>query len=85
MVLIIHIWYQDGFYMFLPSFLPHVSTIVSALTGSQELVLQSIRSTLRPELLNRLDDIVVFQPLTGPLLRQVGDGDPVRMMNRCYY
>ena len=37
----------------------------------QEQVLQSIRRTLRPELLNRLDDIVVFQPLTGQILRQV--------------
>lgn len=41
------------------------------LERAKGLVLQSIRSTLRPELLNRLDDIVVFQPLTGPLLRQV--------------
>ncbi len=39
----------------------------------QEQVLQSIRRTLRPELLNRLDDIVVFQPLTGQILRQVVD------------
>lgn len=43
----------------------------------QEQVLQSIRRTLRPELLNRLDDIVVFQPLTGQILRQVA-GSPTK-------
>lgn len=36
----------------------------------QGLVMQSIRRSLRPELLNRLDDIVVFQPLSGSTLRQ---------------
>eukprot|EP00913_Durusdinium_trenchii_P010055 g9435.t1 len=38
---------------------------------SSGLVMQSIRRSLRPELLNRLDDIVVFQPLSGSTLRQV--------------
>eukprot|EP00747_Dinoflagellata_sp_TGD_P114707 gnl/TRDRNA2_/TRDRNA2_171990_c2_seq1.p1 gnl/TRDRNA2_/TRDRNA2_171990_c2~~gnl/TRDRNA2_/TRDRNA2_171990_c2_seq1.p1 ORF type:complete len:967 (+),score=198.93 gnl/TRDRNA2_/TRDRNA2_171990_c2_seq1:52-2901(+) len=30
-----------------------------------------IRQTLRPELLNRLDDLIIFSPLGGDLLRQV--------------
>merc|ERR1711972_662497 len=33
--------------------------------------LLTIRSTLRPELLNRLDDIVIFNPLVGDALRSV--------------
>merc|ERR1712048_926024 len=33
--------------------------------------LLTIRSTLRPELLNRLDDIVIFNPLLGDALRSV--------------
>ncbi|TYZ57505.1 hypothetical protein PybrP1_004348 [[Pythium] brassicae (nom. inval.)] len=35
------------------------------------LVLQQLRHTLRPELLNRLDDIVVFEPLGRAQLRQI--------------
>eukprot|EP00931_Biecheleriopsis_adriatica_P015929 TRINITY_DN11916_c0_g1_i3.p1 TRINITY_DN11916_c0_g1~~TRINITY_DN11916_c0_g1_i3.p1 ORF type:complete len:885 (-),score=235.23 TRINITY_DN11916_c0_g1_i3:185-2839(-) len=34
-------------------------------------VLAAVRQTLRPELLNRLDDVVVFNPLTAGVLRQV--------------
>merc|ERR1712187_345154 len=37
----------------------------------KEKVLGTIRQSLRPELLNRLDDIVVFSPLSGDTLRQV--------------
>ncbi|CAK8985387.1 Chaperone protein ClpB1 (ATP-dependent Clp protease ATP-binding subunit ClpB homolog 1) (Casein lytic proteinase B1) (Heat shock protein 101) (Protein DEFECTIVE IN LONG-TERM ACQUIRED THERMOTOLERANCE) [Durusdinium trenchii] len=43
----------------------------SELERAKGLVMQSIRRSLRPELLNRLDDIVVFQPLSGSTLRQV--------------
>lgn len=35
------------------------------------LVLEQLRHTLRPELLNRLDDIVVFEPLNRAQLRQI--------------
>ncbi|CAJ1375990.1 unnamed protein product [Effrenium voratum] len=35
------------------------------------MVLQVIRASLRPELLNRLDDIVVFHPLSRKVLQQV--------------
>mmetsp|Transcript_22712 Transcript_22712/g.42766 ORF Transcript_22712/g.42766 Transcript_22712/m.42766 type:complete len:899 (-) Transcript_22712:107-2803(-) len=41
------------------------------LDTAQRLVLQTIRKSLRPELLNRLDDVVVFRPLQGDVLRQV--------------
>ncbi|RMX67690.1 hypothetical protein DD238_001462 [Peronospora effusa] len=37
----------------------------------RELVLQQLRRTIRPELLNRLDDIVVFEPLGRTELRQI--------------
>uniref|UniRef100_H3G875 Clp R domain-containing protein n=1 Tax=Phytophthora ramorum TaxID=164328 RepID=H3G875_PHYRM len=37
----------------------------------RELVLQQLRHTIRPELLNRLDDIVVFEPLGRKELRQI--------------
>ncbi|OWZ12283.1 ATP-dependent chaperone ClpB [Phytophthora megakarya] len=37
----------------------------------RELVLQQLRHTVRPELLNRLDDIVVFEPLGRKALRQI--------------
>lgn len=37
----------------------------------RELVLQQLRATIRPELLNRLDDIVVFSPLGRAQLRRI--------------
>ena len=37
----------------------------------RKLVLQQLRRTIRPELLNRLDDIVVFEPLSRKELRQI--------------
>lgn len=37
----------------------------------RELVLQQLRHTIRPELLNRLDDIIVFEPLGRAQLRQI--------------
>jgi len=39
--------------------------------AAKEQCLAIIRRSLRPELLNRLDDIVVFNPLPGPVLRGV--------------
>jgi len=41
------------------------------LEAAKQLVLSSIRHSMRPELLNRLDDVVVFNPLSGQVLRQV--------------
>merc|ERR1711972_589686 len=38
---------------------------------AKQKVLMAIRATLRPELLNRLDDIIVFRPLVGDTLRAV--------------
>jgi len=38
---------------------------------AKERVLMTIRKSLRPELLNRLDDVVVFNPLVGNVLHQV--------------
>ncbi|GLD96207.1 hypothetical protein PINS_up004885 [Pythium insidiosum] len=37
----------------------------------REMVLQQLRHTIRPELLNRLDDIIVFEPLGRQQLRQI--------------
>ncbi|RLN70085.1 hypothetical protein BBJ28_00006460 [Nothophytophthora sp. Chile5] len=42
-----------------------------AFDRQRELVLQQLRHTVRPELLNRLDDIVVFEPLGRKELRQI--------------
>jgi ATP-dependent Clp protease ATP-binding subunit ClpB len=39
--------------------------------AAKQLVLATIRHTLRPELLNRLDDVVIFSPLSSEVLRQV--------------
>lgn len=41
------------------------------LEAANKKVLETIRRTLRPELLNRLDDVVVFQPLSHEHLRKV--------------
>merc|ERR1712054_556887 len=41
------------------------------LEDAKEQVMATIRRTLRPELLNRLDDVVIFSPLTGEVLRHV--------------
>ncbi|KAJ0399046.1 hypothetical protein ATCC90586_004505 [Pythium insidiosum] len=40
-------------------------------THQREMVLQQLRHTIRPELLNRLDDIIVFEPLGRQQLRQI--------------
>jgi len=39
--------------------------------AAKQLVLGTIRHSMRPELLNRLDDTVVFSPLSSEVLRQV--------------
>merc|ERR1712023_257237 len=39
--------------------------------AAKQMCLTTIRASLRPELLNRLDDIIVFNPLSGTTLRSV--------------
>lgn len=39
--------------------------------GARERVMQAVRSTFKPEFLNRLDDIVIFEPLTMQELSQI--------------
>jgi len=41
------------------------------LEAAKKACLATIRRTMRPELLNRLDDVVIFNPLMGDVLRQV--------------
>eukprot|EP00931_Biecheleriopsis_adriatica_P050636 TRINITY_DN2933_c0_g1_i2.p1 TRINITY_DN2933_c0_g1~~TRINITY_DN2933_c0_g1_i2.p1 ORF type:complete len:911 (+),score=272.42 TRINITY_DN2933_c0_g1_i2:57-2789(+) len=41
------------------------------LEAAKQLVLASVRRSMRPELLNRLDDVVIFSPLSNEVLRQV--------------
>jgi ATP-dependent Clp protease ATP-binding subunit ClpC len=38
---------------------------------ARELVMQEVRSTFRPEFLNRLDEIILFHPLSQEQLRQI--------------
>jgi ATP-dependent Clp protease ATP-binding subunit ClpB len=38
---------------------------------ARELVMEKVRATLRPEFLNRLDEIILFHPLTQDQLRQI--------------
>ncbi|KAF7112436.1 hypothetical protein RHSIM_RhsimUnG0229300 [Rhododendron simsii] len=51
--------------------------LLKGLTGkctmerAKEMVMQEVRKHLKPELLNRLDEIVIFDPLTHEQLRQV--------------
>nr|CCA14066.1 heat shock protein 101 putative [Albugo laibachii Nc14] len=45
--------------------------VTPAFVRQRELVLQQLRATIRPELLNRLDDIVVFSPLGRAQLRKI--------------
>merc|ERR1712003_224913 len=55
----------------------HLMRACDAHLGGHELeaakrqVLNTIRQSLRPELLNRLDDVVVFNPLSSAVLRRV--------------
>mmetsp|Transcript_74057 Transcript_74057/g.176581 ORF Transcript_74057/g.176581 Transcript_74057/m.176581 type:complete len:875 (-) Transcript_74057:20-2644(-) len=44
---------------------------ITEMENAKGKVMQVIRSSLRPELLNRLDDVVVFHPLSREVLRQV--------------
>jgi ATP-dependent Clp protease ATP-binding subunit ClpC len=46
----------------------------SAHTGwLRDQVMVALRETFRPELINRLDDIIMFAPLTFPQVRQIAD------------
>jgi len=48
----------------------------------REAVLAVVRSSFKPEFLNRLDDIVVFHALTGPELRSIVDIQLERLRRR---
>jgi ATP-dependent Clp protease ATP-binding subunit ClpB len=48
----------------------------------REAVLSVVRSSFKPEFLNRLDDIVVFHALTGPDLRSIVDIQLARLRRR---
>lgn len=39
----------------------------------RERILSSLRETFRPEFLNRLDEIVIFHPISSPVLRRIVD------------
>uniref|UniRef100_A0A3Q7H4E3 Clp R domain-containing protein n=1 Tax=Solanum lycopersicum TaxID=4081 RepID=A0A3Q7H4E3_SOLLC len=41
------------------------------LSGTREMVMQDVRKQFKPELLNRLDEVLVFDPLSHDQLRQV--------------
>lgn len=43
-----------------------------------------LKSQFRPEFLNRLDDIIVFQQLTQPQVRKIVDLDVARLNNRLF-
>jgi ATP-dependent Clp protease ATP-binding subunit ClpB len=47
------------------------NSLKASFAQQRQLVLQELRHTLRPELLNRLDDIVVFEPLGREQLRKI--------------
>eukprot|EP00441_Pelagodinium_beii_P021482 CAMPEP_0197653290 /NCGR_PEP_ID=MMETSP1338-20131121/34964_1 /TAXON_ID=43686 ORGANISM="Pelagodinium beii, Strain RCC1491" /NCGR_SAMPLE_ID=MMETSP1338 /ASSEMBLY_ACC=CAM_ASM_000754 /LENGTH=912 /DNA_ID=CAMNT_0043228339 /DNA_START=46 /DNA_END=2784 /DNA_ORIENTATION=+ len=44
---------------------------IKEMEAAKRLVLATVRHSLRPELLNRLDEVVVFSPLSSEVLRQV--------------
>ena len=45
----------------------------SCMAKTQSDVLALLHKTVRPEFLNRIDEVIVFEPLTKPLLKQVVD------------
>lgn len=45
-------------------------------------VMEELRAQFKPEFLNRLDDIIIFQRLTGDLLRQIVDRQLGRLRTR---
>ena len=49
---------------------------------SKEMVLDSLHKHFRPEFLNRLDQIVVFRPLTHSAIRQIVDIEIKKLINR---
>ncbi|MGH7492584.1 MAG: ATP-dependent chaperone ClpB [bacterium] len=48
---------------------------------TKEALLQTLRNKLRPEFLNRIDEIIVFHPLTREHIRQIVDIQFARMIN----
>lgn len=51
-------------------------------TKSKEMVLDSLNKHFRPEFLNRLDQIIVFEPLTANAIRQIVDIEIRKLINR---
>ncbi|KDO31723.1 hypothetical protein SPRG_03640 [Saprolegnia parasitica CBS 223.65] len=54
-----------------PSKRPRLDTTVVSLDAQKARVLADLRRYLRPELLNRLDDVIVFEPLGKAQLRDI--------------
>ena len=48
----------------------------------QALVMQAVRAHFRPEFLNRVDDIVIFHPLTRDHIRRIVDVQMTRLAKR---
>jgi len=44
-----------------------------ALDGQNELVIKELERTFRPEFINRIDEVIIFKPLTKEVIYQVLD------------
>ncbi len=56
-----------------PDLLEGVTAEGEILTGTRERVLGQLRAQFRPEFLNRVDEIVLFKPLTRKEIREIVD------------
>jgi ATP-dependent Clp protease ATP-binding subunit ClpA len=55
------------------SYLASIPLVDDFFLKAKELVLEELHRTLRPELLNRIDEIIVFRPLSHQHIRQIVD------------
>ncbi|MGC8843361.1 MAG: AAA family ATPase, partial [bacterium] len=55
------------------SYLASIPLVDDFFLKAKERVLEELHRTLRPELLNRIDEIIVFRPLTHQHIRQIVD------------
>jgi ATP-dependent Clp protease ATP-binding subunit ClpC len=55
------------------SYLASIPLVEEFFIKAKEQVLEELHRTLRPELLNRIDEIIVFRPLSHPHIRQIVD------------
>lgn len=53
-----------------------------ARADEQARVIEAVRKTMRPELINRLDDIIVFSPLAGDSIRRIAEREIARIVER---